>query len=140
MPESRPRRQRGSLSRYLVRFLRAVLGLDLAVGTWLLLVAAGRMPCSTRLCEVATLNGRHETAGLIALTAAALLAGAAPFTAGLSRAGSVATGVLVGIALIGLAAVIGVVLSAALILSVVGLVLGAVVTVMVGAVRGDLTR
>jgi hypothetical protein len=139
-PPRLPRPGRIPLPRFLTRFLRSVAGLDLAAGAWLLLVGAHRTPCVTRLCEVATLEGRHHAAGLTAVIAAILLAGAALFTSGLTRADSVTTTVLIAIALTGLLAAIGVVLAAALILSVVGLALGAVIAILVGAIRGDLTR
>ncbi len=139
-PSELPRPERIRLPRFLTQFLRSVAGLDLAAGTWLLMVGAHRAPCVTRLCEVATLSGRHQEAGLIAVIAAILLAGAALFTSGLTRAEPVTATVLIAIALTGLLAAIGVVLAAALILSVIGLALGAVIGILVGAIRGDLTR
>jgi drug/metabolite transporter (DMT)-like permease len=113
---------------------------DLTGGIYLLLVTLDKVPCSTRMCEVATLDGRHQTAAVVALAAALLLSAAAVFTEGLSRAGTLGTTLLVLVAVLGLFAVIGVVLMAALVLSVLALTLGAVVGIMVGAIRGDLTR
>ena len=139
-PRPVPRPRRSALPRYLTRILRGVAGLDLTAGSWLLLVATDKVPCSTRLCEVATLDGRDHTAGLVALAVAGLLIFAAPFTSGLSRADAVTTALLVLVAVAGVIAVIGVVLMATLVLSLIGLMIAALLGVLIGAVRGDLTR
>lgn len=139
-PPQPPRRGPGPLRRHLTLCLRTIAGLDLTAGAWLLLVKANRVPCATRLCDVATLNGKHELAGLIAVTAALLLMGAAVATGGLTRAGAVTTALLVGIALIGLLALIGIVLAVALVLSPILIMLGLALAVRVGSMERDWTK
>ncbi len=128
------------LPRYQTSFLRWVAGIDAVAGAWLMLAAADRVPCSTRLCEVATLNGQEQTAGLTALLVAAVLTGAALFTGGLRRARPVTARLLLGVAGIGSVAATGVVLAGAVVVSLVGFVPVLLVSGLAGAVRGRLTE
>ncbi len=70
------------LPRRLTRLLWGVAGIDLLSGATLLLIEAQKMPCAGRLCEVTTLNGHAQAAGVISLIVAAVLVGIAPFTGG----------------------------------------------------------
>ncbi|GLY31341.1 hypothetical protein [Kineosporia sp. NBRC 101731] len=125
---------------YLTRLLRGTALLDLATGVLMVGVQTGRVPGTSRVCEVATLGGHPQVVGLVAVLVAVALGVAALFTAGLTRAGSAATVGLVATAVLGLAAAAGVILVAALVLSIAGLTSGIVLSIMMGAVRGELTR
>lgn len=123
----------------LTAFLRLAALVDLVAGVLLLLVRR-RLSCDLRVCEMATLGGHPLLAGMLALAAAAVLAVAFALTEGLTRVGRREAGALTAVAVVGLAAALGLVLVSALVASLVALAAGVVIAVMIGMVPGHLTR
>jgi len=124
----------------LTRFLRIAAGVELLAGIWLLLVAADRLACGLKVCEVATLDGHQQITGLVAVIAGLTLSAAATCTGGLTRAPRWCAVVAVLVAAVGGIAVVGVLLVGAVVLSLLALMTGVALAVLIGTVPGHLTR